>query len=110
MGVCNGLRSLCAIGGYALDSRYAILRSSAVFHSNFFYSIPRCHLGQSIVYDTVTELNWDVNLRTHPIQIFIEKVLQKEWEPAKSLERQVPVPVDEDEDCAVRSLAFVLAR
>lgn len=54
MGVCNGVRSTCAIAGYAMESR--------------------CHLGQKIVYDTVGQLGWSVGIRAHSISQVIEKV------------------------------------
>ncbi|KAG8764242.1 putative lipase atg15 [Ceratobasidium sp. 423] len=39
----------------------------------------RCHLGQSIVYDTVTELHWSVDIRTHGIVVVIEQLLSADW-------------------------------
>ncbi|CCO30398.1 Putative lipase ATG15 [Rhizoctonia solani AG-1 IB] len=39
----------------------------------------RCHLGQSIIYDTVTELHWSVDIRTHGIVVIIEQLLAADW-------------------------------
>ncbi|KAI0256661.1 Alpha/Beta hydrolase protein [Lactifluus subvellereus] len=47
-GACTGLSSPCASAGYALETR--------------------CHLGKSIVYDTVGKLGWRVSVQTHPIK------------------------------------------
>ncbi|TRM57156.1 Alpha/Beta hydrolase protein [Schizophyllum amplum] len=59
MGACTGVTSICAIGGYALESR--------------------CHQGQRIVYDTITELGWAQDARTHPIKVIIDQLLSKPW-------------------------------
>ncbi|KAF8682534.1 Alpha beta-hydrolase [Rhizoctonia solani] len=39
----------------------------------------RCHLGQSIIYDTVTELHWSADIRTHGIVVVIEQLLAADW-------------------------------
>jgi len=78
MGTCNGVLSSCALGGYAMESR--------------------CHLGKSIVYDTVTNLSWAVDIRTHGIVNVIERVLSQPWEEAEQAGRQVPKAKSE-EDC-----------
>ncbi|KAF4603767.1 putative lipase atg15 [Pleurotus pulmonarius] len=57
-GTCTGPLSPCAQGGYALETR--------------------CHLGKSIVYDTVGVLGWRVDIRKHVIREVVEKVLG--WE------------------------------
>ncbi|EIN07181.1 alpha/beta-hydrolase [Punctularia strigosozonata HHB-11173 SS5] len=61
-GTCSGPFSPCAEAGYALESR--------------------CHLGKSIIYDTVSELGWKVDVRTHPIRRVIKEVLELDrmWE------------------------------
>lgn len=61
MGTCTGVRSFCAIGGFALESR--------------------CHLGQVILYDTVQKLKWSVDSRTHGIKVVVDKLLadDSEW-------------------------------
>ncbi|KDQ50269.1 hypothetical protein JAAARDRAFT_42266 [Jaapia argillacea MUCL 33604] len=87
MGTCNGVSSTCAIAGYAMESR--------------------CHLGKVIKYDTVSKLNWGVDVRTHPIRVVIERLLAEDWEPApkdgkegdeRGKGKQVPEPIEE-EDC-----------
>ncbi|KAK0223515.1 alpha/beta-hydrolase [Armillaria fumosa] len=78
MGTCNGILSSCALGGYAMESR--------------------CHLGESIVYDTVSNLSWAVDIRTHGIVTVIEKVLTDPWPPSVDMGRQVPEAATE-EDC-----------
>ena len=80
MGTCNGVLSTCALGGYAMESR--------------------CHLGQSIVYDTVTNLSWAVDLRTHGILVVIEKVLNDTWSASELEGREVPAAAAEV-DCVV---------
>ncbi|KAL1677418.1 Alpha/Beta hydrolase protein [Schizophyllum commune] len=77
MGVCNGIGSPCAQAGYALETG--------------------CHLGRSIVYDTVNKLGWKVDVRRHPIKEVITKVIEAgdvEWEDG----RDVPAAVEEA-DC-----------
>ncbi|CAE6444148.1 unnamed protein product [Rhizoctonia solani] len=59
MGTCNGVTSSCYLGGYAMESK--------------------CHLGQSIIYDSVTELHWSVDIRTHGIVVIIEQLLAADW-------------------------------
>ncbi|TFY52712.1 hypothetical protein EVG20_g10434, partial [Dentipellis fragilis] len=63
MGTCNGVLSSCALGGYALESQ--------------------CHLGEVILYDTVSNLSWAVDVRTHTIVNVIEKLLSVPWAPPK---------------------------
>lgn len=53
------------------------------------------------MYDTVTELSWAVDIRTHGIVNVIENVLNKTWTPSEAQGREVPVPKVE-EDCVVR--------
>ncbi len=60
----------------------------------------RCHLGESIVYDTVSNLSWAVDIRTHGIVTVIEKVLTDPWPPSVDRGRQVPEAAPE-EDCVV---------
>ncbi|KAH9816107.1 lipase [Melampsora americana] len=61
MGTCNGVISTCSVAGYAMESR--------------------CHVGQSIIYDTVGKLNWAVDIRTHSIKTVIESILIPDWDP-----------------------------
>ena len=62
----------------------------------------RCHLGKVIRYDTVSKLGWSASVRTHGIQVVIEKLLSEDWEPGNDGAggQQVPAMVDEDE-CVV---------
>jgi len=78
MGTCNGVLSSCAIGGYAMESR--------------------CHFGNIIEYDTVSNLSWSVDVRTHAIAQMIEKVLSQPWAAAVELGREVP-PLKRQDDC-----------
>ncbi|KAF7374511.1 hypothetical protein MSAN_00335700 [Mycena sanguinolenta] len=78
MGTCNGVLSSCALAGFAMESR--------------------CHLGSSIVYDTVSNLSWSVDVRTHGIVNVIEKVLTDPWLPAVEIGREVP-EAHPEEDC-----------
>ncbi|KAF5339269.1 hypothetical protein D9758_013327 [Tetrapyrgos nigripes] len=78
MGTCNGVLSSCALGGYAMESR--------------------CHQGKSIIYDTVSNYSWAVDIRTHGIVSVIEKLLSDPWPPSEEIGRQVPEPIRE-EDC-----------
>lgn len=78
-GACTGRGSPCAQGGYALETR--------------------CHLGKTILFDTVRILGWKVDVRTHVIKTVINKVLEAkgvEWEENRS----VPL-AREEEDCLV---------
>ncbi|KAG1738357.1 alpha/beta-hydrolase [Suillus paluster] len=78
MGTCNGILSSCALGGFAMESK--------------------CHLGQSIVYDTVSNLSWSVDIRKHGIVSVIDEILGKPWQPSEDVGRSVPPPTVE-EDC-----------
>ncbi|KAG6861536.1 hypothetical protein C0995_015269 [Termitomyces sp. Mi166 len=78
-GTCTGFGSPCAQAGFALETR--------------------CHLGKSIVFDTVGKLGWRVDVRKHVIRDVIKKVLEIdgiEWEEG----RDVPLARSE-EDCVV---------
>ncbi|TFK98615.1 alpha/beta-hydrolase [Pterulicium gracile] len=78
MGTCTGVLSSCALGGYAMESR--------------------CHLGKSILYDTVSAVGWAVDIRTHGIVQIIDKLLNEPWAPSVEQGREVPEPQTE-EDC-----------
>ena len=60
----------------------------------------RCHLGKTILYDTVSNLSWSVDIRTHTIVTVIEKVLSEPWAPSVEIGREVPEALAE-EDCVV---------
>ena len=61
----------------------------------------RCHLGRSIVYDTVSNLSWSVDIRTHGIANVVESVLGKPWPPSEAVGREVPL-AEVEQDCMVR--------
>ena len=68
----------------------------------------RCHLGKSIIYDTVTNASWAVDIRTHVIVAIIEKLLSKPWPPSQEIGREVPEPIAED-DCIVSRVFLVIS-
>ncbi|KAI0288844.1 Alpha/Beta hydrolase protein [Russula brevipes] len=49
-------------------------------------------------YDTVSNLSWSVDVRTHAIAQMIEKVLSQPWAAAVELGREVP-PLKRQDDC-----------
>lgn len=59
MGACTGTLSGCYVAGFALESK--------------------CHVGETILYDTVTVKGWAVDIRTHRISEVIHKVLADPW-------------------------------
>jgi len=76
MGACTGVMSVCAIGGYALETA--------------------CHLGKVIRYDTVSKRNWSVSTSSHVIKFVIDKILNEDWDPDNGLE----VPrAEAEKDC-----------
>ncbi|KAJ7573237.1 alpha/beta-hydrolase [Mycena floridula] len=96
MGQCIGVTSVCAIGGYALESQ--------------------CHLGKIIRYDTVGFLGWSSAIGNHLIKTVIAKLLAEDSDKmvAKkvkkgkphALVRAVPEAVDEDVDCQHLPMIF----
>ncbi|OJD12355.1 hypothetical protein AJ78_07030 [Emergomyces pasteurianus Ep9510] len=56
MGTCNGVTSVCTLGGYALQTL--------------------CHTGQLCTYDTVEDLGWRVGIGTHRIYSVIKDVIE----------------------------------
>lgn len=83
-GTCTGFVSPCTQGGFALETR--------------------CHLGKSIVYDTVNKLGWKVDVRKHVIKGIITQVLdvEDEWEEGRQ------VPLAREEDCIVGPLIYLV--
>ncbi|KAI6024735.1 alpha/beta-hydrolase [Pisolithus microcarpus] len=75
MGTCNGVLSSCSLAGFAMETK--------------------CHLGESIVYDTVSNLSWSVNIQNHGIVTVIENVLGKPWTACDGVSREVPIPKPE---------------
>ena len=79
MGVCTGVSSTCALGGYALESK--------------------CHLGDVILYDTVTKRKSSVAIGNHAIRAVID-LLSEDFDP----ENGISVPIAEPQkDCVVSS-------
>jgi hypothetical protein len=60
------------------------------------------------VYDTVSNLGWGVDVRTHGIVNVIEKVFNESWAPAVEIGREVPLAAEE-EDCVVRRSRLVFS-
>ncbi|EKM82470.1 hypothetical protein AGABI1DRAFT_34300 [Agaricus bisporus var. burnettii JB137-S8] len=71
-GTCTGILSLCAHAGYALETK--------------------CHLGKSIVFDTVGKLGWHVDVRTHVIKVVIKRLLE-------DVDRREVPQAKAEEDC-----------
>lgn len=67
---------------------------------------PRCHQGKSIVYDTVSNLSWSVDIRKHGIVNVIEEILGKPWQPSEDVGRSVP-PAAVEEDCVVSGHNYI---
>jgi hypothetical protein len=59
-----------------------------------------CHFGNIIEYDTVTNLSWSVDVRTHAIAQMVDKVLSEPWAAANELGLEVP-PLKRQDDCVV---------
>ncbi|KAH7877538.1 Alpha/Beta hydrolase protein [Lentinula edodes] len=74
-GTCTGPFSPCSQAGYALETH--------------------CHLGKSIVFDTVTEFGWRVDIRRHPIREVVG--VMETWNQEEA-SRQVP-EAKEEIDC-----------
>jgi hypothetical protein len=72
----------------------------------FIFVPSSCHLGNVIEYDTVTNLSWSVDVRTHAIAQLVDKVLSEPWAAAEELGREVP-PMKRQDDCVV---SFVVPR
>ena len=60
-----------------------------------------CHLGKSIVYDTVSELGWSVSVRYHGILSVINDILGNPWRTSEEVGKETP-EATADEDCVVR--------
>jgi hypothetical protein len=96
-------------GSFELFDR-RIRDGKSVRHSNFaglraFFPdaiLPSCHLGDIIEYDTVSNLSWSVNLRTHAIAQVVDRLLSEPWAPAEECGREVPALKRQD-DCLVCS-------
>lgn len=105
MGICNGILSSCALAGYAMETR-SIPTCNATGASRILTaSFHRCHLGKSIFYDTVSNLSWSVDIRTHAIVPVIDKILSKPWAPSVEVGREVPESKFDD-DCVVSEISM----
>jgi putative lipase involved disintegration of autophagic bodies len=60
----------------------------------------RCHLGNIIEYDTITNLSWSARLTTHGIATVIDSILSKPWPAAEEQGLEVPAFKRQD-DCVV---------
>ncbi|KAG8719785.1 putative lipase atg15 [Ceratobasidium sp. 395] len=69
-GRCVGPKSLCAKGGYALETR--------------------CRNGKHIVYDTVARKKWAANIARHRIGVIINEVLGEDWDEDRAVPEAVP--------------------
>lgn len=49
----------------------------------------RCHIGESILYDTVGKKGWSVDVRTHRITEIINRVLNEDWDETPSDDDQL---------------------
>lgn len=103
MGVCNGIFSSCSLGGYAMETKYVCPRFVVHVARPSTFGWCRCHLGTSIVYDTVTNLSWSVDIRTHGIMSVVDNVLSEPWQASLEIGREVPKAIREDA-CVVRGL------
>ncbi|CED84793.1 alpha beta-hydrolase [Phaffia rhodozyma] len=70
MGTCTGKLSSCYVAGFALEAR--------------------CHLGETILYDTVNKLGWSVDIRTHRIGEVINRILNVDWDDGDGPEKGDP--------------------
>jgi lipase ATG15 len=66
----------------------------------------RCHVGQSIIYDTVGRKGWAVDLRAHRIGEVINRILNEDWEPPPEDE---PIEIDPPKALLERILEAVWA-
>ena len=57
------------------------------------------------MYDTVSNLSWAVDVRTHGIVHVIDNILSKPWPASMEVGREVPLAKPET-DCVVRSFPF----
>jgi putative lipase involved disintegration of autophagic bodies len=72
--------------------------TSVLLSYPYQYLVLRCHLGKSVVFDTIGKMGWSADIRTHPIKTVIERILSQDWDAANNL----AVPVAKQEaDCQV---------
>jgi hypothetical protein len=66
----------------------------------YYFVLGSCHFGNIIEYDTVTNLSWSVDVRTHAIAQMVDRVLSEPWAAANELGLEVP-PLKRQDDCVV---------
>jgi lipase ATG15 len=68
-GICTGFCSLCVRTGYALETK--------------------CHLGKTIIFNTIEKLGWKVDVRKHIVNEVVHMLERNdvEWEEG----REVPL-------------------
>ena len=94
-----------------MESRYVIaffdFLSATLLRRVFCVVLVSCHMGNIIEYDTVTNMSWSVDVRTHAIAQMIEKILSQPWAAAEGQGREVPQFKRQD-DCVVSFRVFKL--
>jgi hypothetical protein len=86
-----------------MESRYVIVYLAfppGISPTYVSCTLASCHLGNIIEYDTVTNMSWSVDVRTHAIAQMIDKVLAKPWPAAEEQGREVP-SLKRQDDCVV---------
>ena len=68
--------------------------------ARIFVVLGSCHFGNIIEYDTVTNLSWSVDARTHAIAQMVDRILSEPWAAANELGLEVP-PLKRQDDCLV---------
>lgn len=93
VGECQGPRSLCALAGYAMETR--------------------CHAGQSVIYDTRRYLGWSSNVLAHRLGT-VMGLLAEDWDtlaarhaPHNESLGAVPAPVRESTCSECTDWAYV---
>ncbi len=84
MGVCTGVTSSCYAAGIVSPLRTEGRRRRSREGERQAIET-RCHMGQSIIYDTVGKLGWAVDIRTHRINNLIDRILVEDWESAPNV-------------------------
>lgn len=73
-GQCVGPTSICSRTGFAMETK--------------------CHMGQSVVYDTVKYLGWSPGVLPHRITYVMSELLSEDWDQRVRRESAVPLPDD----------------
>lgn len=80
-----------------METKYVSFSCPTPYHST---NGSRCHLGTSIVYDTVSNLSWAVDVRKHGIVNVIDNILSEPWKPSLEVGREAPL-AEPEMDCVV---------